>query len=440
MPDIDIAQLMSPLGPFEHRPIIAVAVSGGSDSLGLGLMLAEWVGARGGRLHVLTIDHGLRREAAGECARVGEIFAAVPNCSTHILRWDGEKPARGLQAAARAARYRLMTDWCRAQGVLHLVLGHTADDQAETVAMRSAHGSGAAGLAGMAAVRAAEGVRLLRPFLSVRRATIRGWLRTRGQDWIEDPSNALIRFERVRIRQALDAEKSAAAIGLAARCGEARDVLEREAARLLSQAGQVHAAGYVTVGLVPLREAPLSVQATVMRQLILAVSGADYAPDVGGLLASLAAGAPTGGPAPRTMGGCLVRTLPAGLHVFREAAAIGAPVPVRPGWRGSWDGRFAVQVSESLVPGDGWAIGLLGEAGLRQAVHRFGIRLRRHPIPLPARLALPALWRGEHLVAQPHLRLGEGLAAKPAPRHSVTTCGFTVAAGPPHTMYSSAPC
>ena len=76
------------------------------------------------------------------------------------------------------------------------------------------------------------------------------------------------------------------------------------------------------------------------------------------------------------------------------------------------------------------------EAGLRQAVDRFQVRLKRHPIPLPARLALPALWRGEHLVCQPHLELGQGLAARAAPRHTVTTCGFTVVAWRPHTMYS----
>jgi tRNA(Ile)-lysidine synthase len=436
MPDIDIAGLMAPLGPFERPPAIAVAVSGGSDSLGLGLMLAEWVRERDGHLHVLTVDHGLRPEAADECARVAAIFAAIPNCSAHVLRWDGEKPARGVQAAARAARYALMTDWCRAHGVLHLAVAHTADDQAETVAMRRAHGSGAVGLAGMAAARPENGVRLLRPFLSVSRASIRAWLQACGQTWIEDPSNELTKFERVRVRQSLDAEMSVEAIELAVQLGKTRNARERQAARLLSEAGQVHEAGYVSVGLKALRAAAPEMQATVLRQLMLAVSGADYAPDVETFLGVLAAGEP----AARTLGGCLLERRRERLHVFREAAAIGEPVPVGPGWRGAWDGRFALLVSGDLAPTDGWAVGPLGDAGLRQAVDRFGIRLKRHPIPLPARLALPALWQAEHLVAQPHLKLGEGLAAKAAPRHSVTTCGFTVAAGRPHTIYSSTLC
>ena len=177
MPEIDIAALMAPLGPFERPPSVAVAVSGGSDSFGLGLLLADWVRDRGGQLIVLTVDHGLRAEAAAECARVAEIFAAIPNCSAHVLQWRGEKPEHGLQAAARAARYGLLADWCRAHGVLHLAVGHTADDQAETVAMRQAHGSGPLGLAGMAALRPEAGVRLLRPLLPISRPAIRDWLR-----------------------------------------------------------------------------------------------------------------------------------------------------------------------------------------------------------------------------------------------------------------------
>jgi tRNA(Ile)-lysidine synthase len=433
MPDIDIAALMAPLGPFERPPAIAVAVSGGSDSLGLGLLLAEWVRGQGGHLHVLSVDHGLRAEAADECARVAAIFAAIPGCSAHILRWHGEKPARGLQAAARTARYQLLTDWCRANGILHLAIAHTAEDQAETVAMRGAHRSGVAGLAGMAAVRPEQGVRLLRPLLSVSRAAIRAWLRARGRSWIEDPSNALTKFERVRTRQMLTADKSVEALTVAARSGVARDASERAAARLLAGAGDVHEAGYVSLALAPLAAAASDVQTTTLRQVMLAVSGQDYVPSLDEFIASL-------GPAARTLGGCILQVLRGRLHVFREAAGIGAAAPVAPGWSGSWDGRFALQVAGDLAPAGNWAIGPLGERGLRQAVDRFGIRLKRHPIPLAARLALPTLWRGEHLAAQPHLHLGQGLAATSQPRHTVTTCGFTVAAGRPHTIYSSVPC
>jgi tRNA(Ile)-lysidine synthase len=435
MSAIDIAQLMAPLGPFERSPCIAVAVSGGSDSLGLGLLLAEWARERNGRLIILTVDHGLRAEAAAECARVAEIFAAIPSCSTYILRWEGEKPEHGLQAAARAARYALLIDWCRAHGVLHLAIGHTADDQAETIAMRRAHGSGPSGLAGMAALRPENGVRLLRPLLSVSRAAIRDWLRAHGQSWIEDPSNELMKFERVRIRQGLSREGTALLIDQARQRGEERDRLERAGAVLLAKAGQVHESGYVAIGLKPFLAAGRDTQATALRQVTLFVSGADYAPDLEDVLSAAA----NGMAGARTRGGCLFRKLGERLCVFREAAAIAPPFPVAPGWTGVWDNRFGLRVACGLPAGGEWTVGQLAEAGLRQAVDRFGVRLKRHRMPLPARLALPALWQGEHLVSQPHLKVGEGLAAWPAPRHTVTTCGFTVAAGRPHTIYSSVP-
>jgi tRNA(Ile)-lysidine synthase len=437
MNEIDIAELMAPLGPFERPPSVAVAVSGGSDSMGLGLLLAEWVTAQSGRLHVLTVDHGLRPEAAGECAQVAQIFAAIPGCSAHILKWDGEKPASGIQAAARKARYRLLTDWCRARGVLHRAIAHTADDQAETLAMRGAHRSGVAGLAGMAAVRPADGVRLLRPLLSVRRETIRAWLQARGQGWLDDPSNEATKFERVRVRQDLSSDQKERALELAAQLGSARDEFEHAAARLLCEAGQAHEAGYVSIDLDALLDVDSETRNTALRQVMLAVSGADYAPDLDDVLVSLGT---TGQVTPRTLGGCFIQNLKGRFHVFREAAGIGAPIPVVPGWTGPWDNRFDLQVSKDPSPAEGWAVGPLGENGLRQAVNRFGIRLKRHAIPLPARLALPALWHGEHLVSQPHLKLGQGLAARASPRHTVTTCGFTVAVGRPHTIYSSLPC
>src|SRR5688572_21809727 len=279
MPELNIAKLMAPLGPFERPPSIAVAVSGGSDSLGLGLMLAEWVRDRDGHLIVLTVDHGLRAEAASECARVAEIFAAISGCSAHILRWRGEKPEHGLQAAARAARYALLADWCRAHGVLHLAVGHTAEDQAETVAMRQAHGSGPLGLAGMAALRLEAGVRLLRPLLPVSRPAIRDWLRSRGQDWIEDPSNELTKFERVRIRQSLGASEAEQLLEQARQAGAERDRSERAAAALLAEAAQVHDTGCVAITLKAFLATKWDVQAAALRQVMLSVSGADYATD-----------------------------------------------------------------------------------------------------------------------------------------------------------------
>jgi tRNA(Ile)-lysidine synthase len=236
----------------------------------------------------------------------------------------------------------------------------------------------------------------------------------------------------VGVRQELTAERSAAVLEEAHRFGGARDALVRDAARLLAEAGQAHEAGYFSLDLAPLAAARPGLQAVALRQAMLAISGADYAP----MPAIPSLEALTG----RTLGGCLLQVLRERLYVFREPAAIRDRIGVTPAWSGAWDNRFGVQVLGDLAPGESWTVAPLGERGLRQAVDRFGIRLKRYSMPLPARLALPALWRGEHLAAQPHLHLGQGLAAWPAPRHTVTTCGFTVAGGQPHTIYSPVVC
>ncbi|HVZ00121.1 MAG TPA: tRNA lysidine(34) synthetase TilS, partial [Dongiaceae bacterium] len=230
VPAEHFARLIARLGPFEPKPVVAVAVSGGPDSMALALLLDEWAGHRGGRVEAISVDHGLRPESAAEAEQVGRWLAARRVTRHTILRWTGGKPEAGLQAAARAARYRLLTEHCRAEGILHLCLAHHLDDQVETRAMRAARQSGPAGLAGMSAVRDWSGVRLLRPLLGITKHALQATLVARGQDWIEDPSNRNPAFERVRWRgQAVEADPREALPALH-RAGLERARLESEAA------------------------------------------------------------------------------------------------------------------------------------------------------------------------------------------------------------------
>jgi tRNA(Ile)-lysidine synthase len=432
-----INTLLQPLGPFERPPVMAAAISGGSDSLALGLLLADWIARQGGHLHVLSVDHGLRAEARAESDAVARRFSALPGCSALVLEWTGPKPVAGLQQAARNARYRLMTAWCRARGILHLALGHTADDQAETVAMRRAEGSSPFGLAAMPAVSQRDGVRLLRPLLAVTRVELRGWLSARGESWIEDPSNAATKFERTRWRETLAASGEGPTLAAhAAEFGQARDGRDRAIAQWLAAAGRLHDEGYLTLELDAWTLAAPELRVAILRRALLAVGGHDYppAPDQ---LERLAAANPAGLKA--TLGGCVLAARRGSLTICREAGDIRDNRPVQTGWTGTWDNRFALSVSTGLVPAEDLTISPLGEAGQRQATDRFGVRLKRHPVPEPGRAALPALWSGGKLLAQPHLGVGDGLVARLSPRHTVTTCGFTVALRPPHTMYSSLP-
>ena len=221
----DFAALMAPFAPFERRPRLAVAVSGGRDSLALTLLAHDWAGELKGKVLALIVDHGLRAESATE-ARTTRALLRRHGIDAEILRWSGAKPRRGIQEAARAARYHLLFEACRQRGILHLLVAHHADDQDETIAMRAARASGPDGLAGMAALVEQREARLLRPLLGERRARLTATLQARGIQWIDDPSNLDSRFERARLRRNKVARPSPAGAA-----GPGRTVRERALAR-----------------------------------------------------------------------------------------------------------------------------------------------------------------------------------------------------------------
>jgi tRNA(Ile)-lysidine synthase len=182
---------------------LLVAVSGGPDSVALLALLVAWAQAPGRpALHAATVDHGLRPEARKEAAAVASLCAKL-GVSHATLRWDGVKPASGLQAQARRARYALLANEARRLGGATLVTAHTLDDQAETLLMRLAHGSGPSGLVGMRRRSEVDGVPLARPLLGVTKARLVATAKARGLPFVWDPSNRDQRFERVRWREVM---------------------------------------------------------------------------------------------------------------------------------------------------------------------------------------------------------------------------------------------
>ncbi|AOF89452.1 tRNA lysidine(34) synthetase TilS [Sinorhizobium sp. RAC02] len=192
------------LRSFKSPALLLVAISGGSDSTGLLVALATLCAT--GRypdiiLAACTIDHALRAGSTDE-ARWVEALCARHGIPHVTRRWEGEKPASGLQAAARAKRYDLLVEAAAELGADCILAAHTSDDQNETVAMRAERSGEGIGLSGMAdAVLLNGAVWLFRPFLSLDRATVRAFLSARGETWLDDPSNRNPHFERVRIRQ-----------------------------------------------------------------------------------------------------------------------------------------------------------------------------------------------------------------------------------------------
>lgn len=178
---------------------IGVAVSGGGDSMALLDLAHAWCKGRKIGLHSATVNHGLRPEAAGEADMVAA-FCASRGISHDTIRWTGWDGKGNLQAAARNARRGLLADWAASQGLKAILVGHTADDQAETVLMRLARGSGVDGLAGIPA-RTGGDIPFLRPLMGLGRTELRDYLIAEGIAWVDDPSNDDDAFDRVRARK-----------------------------------------------------------------------------------------------------------------------------------------------------------------------------------------------------------------------------------------------
>ena len=343
------ADALAKAGPFEPRPFLALAVSGGSDSMALAVLAHRWAQRRKGRCVALIVDHGLRTEAAAEARLVGRRLRAL-GIAYRILRWTAPRPASGIQAAARTARYDLLTGWCRRHGALHLLAAHQADDQAETVAMRLAHRSGEAGLAAMPLVAARDGVRLVRPLLALHRNELRTLLAAQKIDWVDDPSNEDLRFERIRLRSKLAPEATQQMLVRASAAGENRQAQDDAVADLLALVRPMPDA-WLTMKLSLFAEAPLPVARAALEQSLLCVSGDEHAPRgerLDRLLAELRQPASFRG---RTLGGCRVLRWQGSLAICRELAAIASKVPVAPNGSQLWDGRFDVRILGGRHPG-----------------------------------------------------------------------------------------
>ncbi|NCT40534.1 MAG: tRNA lysidine(34) synthetase TilS [Alphaproteobacteria bacterium] len=217
-------------GAFEHVQTIAVGVSGGGDSMALLWLLQEWCAVHDKILHVLSVDHGLRKAARGECESVADYCAAFEHVQHHILTWEAPKNVR-VQEGARKARYALMRGYCFERGIQHLFLAHHQGDQAETVLFRLAKGSGLDGLAGMRMVQEMDGLLLCRPLLHVPKDDLVAVCDAQGIEYVDDPSNVDDGYARVRLRQSMDilsaeglSEKRLSVIAM--RMARARDALD----------------------------------------------------------------------------------------------------------------------------------------------------------------------------------------------------------------------
>ena len=433
--DQEFAAAMAAVGPFEPCPELAVAVSGGADSLALALLADRWARARSGNIVALTVDHRLRPESAAEAVQVGE-WLGTRGIRHEILVWDGPYPIHDLQAAARVARYRLLGQWCRRANVLHLLTAHHMDDQAETLILRLGRGSGLAGLAGMAPIVEDGHYRLVRPLLTVAAQRLRATLTALDQIWVEDPSNRNPAFARVRVRAQMPTGLAEAGLTpkrlaeTSRHLARARTVLEQLVERALAAGVSLHPAGFALVDRHPLGQAPEEIGLRALASVIATIGGEEYPPRFDRLERAAEAlfGDALGGG--RTLGGCRILPWRGRVLVVRELAAVEGSLSLpEAGGTVEWDHRFLIEVPVPRGPGGLRiaALGVEGAARMRGIVEAPGTPY----LPSSVRPSLPALWREGTLISVPHLgwmRAGAetGAAIRFRPTRSLTGSGFTV--------------
>jgi len=258
---------------------IAIALSGGADSMALALLTQEWAKKDKIQMVTLTVDHRLRKESSKEAKRVASWMKkrGIPH---HILTLSKKLPVGNRQAAAREARYAELIQWCHAHNIHHLLLGHHQDDQAETFLLRLARGSGVDGLACMSAMSELQGITLLRPLLDIPKSSLIAYLKRKKQPWAEDPSNQSLAYERNRIRQmrvaiGISSERLA---GTASRMRHAREALEYYTEQLLEKAAHRSRQGHLELQAQQLLAAPRDVGLRALAQLLCLINGEIYKP------------------------------------------------------------------------------------------------------------------------------------------------------------------
>ncbi len=308
------------LAPLADAPAMALAVSGGADSLALLHLAARWRAGRtaGPALMVLTVDHRLRPESAAEAAVVMAVGDQL-GLPARTLPWEGPHPESGIEEAARDARYALLEAAAVAAGASHLLTAHHQDDQAETFLMRLARGSGVDGLGAMRAMRPLGSLTLFRPFLGIPKSRLVATCRAAGLLPADDPGNRDPRFARARLRrlapilagEGLDAPALARAAGRIARAAEA---LEIYAQRLVAAAARFAPDGAVRIAVARLAAEPREIRLRALALLLAAVGGgAPRAERLEALEAAIASGRPLR----RTLGGAVV-TLASGEVTLRK--------------------------------------------------------------------------------------------------------------------------
>ncbi len=379
---------------------LGVAVSGGGDSVALLHILLHCFEDTPVELHAATVDHGLRPEARHEAVWVADLCERY-GVAHSTLRWRGWDGSGNLQDKARQARYDLLTDWAQSFGIADIAIGHTADDQAETLLMRLARSSGVNGLSAMSRRRTVNGVNLIRPMLGLGREQLRSYLKVEGLGWIDDPGNDNAAFDRIKARQALAALEPLgvsvrALTDVARNMEQAREALDWYSFLAARDFVDIDG-GDVLIEHRRLRTLPEEIVRRLVVRAIGWISGGGYAPRSASVSHFVAAARDRQS---ATLSGC--QMLHQGPHVWicREYQAVRTALsaPAK-----TWDNRWVLTGPDMA----GCKVKPLGRKGVLLCGDWRGTGR-----PYATLLASPSVWRNGELVAAPLAGVSQGWKAE----------------------------
>lgn len=408
----DADRLLSPLTSYG---LIIVAVSGGPDSMAMLHLVAGWIARLAPPapvIEVVTVDHGLRSGSVAEAKLVADAAHRLGLCH-HVLLWEGLKPRTGVMDAARHARYALLAAFAAEHGEHRqtaLVTAHHADDQAATLVMRLARGSGVSGLAAMRSIRridAVSGFDQVRPFLAIGKDRLVATADAHGARYVNDPTNDDPAFERTRVRAALQSLEQAG-VGSAALAESARRLARADAALHAAAKALVASADAALLAAMPDRvisvfdcsafaAVPEEIRIRALTIALLKHGGMTAPPQLADIEVATTR-LVQDGPLRLTLGGCIVSSGERVIRVYREYGRIQHKLNLFPGETRLWDSRFLFNLPDAAPAA--LAIAALGPDGLAEIKANNGSDL---PFPATVAHALPGVFHGERLIGAPHL-------------------------------------
>jgi tRNA(Ile)-lysidine synthase len=394
---------------FENKPVIAVAVSGGVDSLALLNLAFKWVKEKNGEVIALTVDHNLRADSSQEAASL-HLQLTKAGIRHVVLPWRySNRPTSNIQAQARVARYDLLTKFCQENHILHLLVGHHLNDQVETLLINLQRGSGLDGLSAIPPLSYYNNVRIIRPLLNVTKSALKAFLENLSIPWFEDPSNLAQEYTRNKIRALLETalinnELIETRLGQTTHSlARARVCLEKHSAEIMADCVNISPLGYAELKIDSFLATEEEEALRVLANILLTISGKSQPlrlRSLQTLYRKLVKPTAT----ILTLSGCKINTTRVAksnkVIIYREIPKDYAPLIVAKGGTWLWDQRFSVTIKTlPAVKGDRYIVNYLGVKGLKVIENYIKIPA----IPKEILFTLPAISVNDMIIALPQL-------------------------------------